>query len=249
MRTIVIQSQRPGTLPRWQRRCCDSVRAWARFHGFEYNFCGDELFRRLPPNLREKLRDQPVVATDLARLLWLRECLNNGYERAIWCDADLLIFEDFLPLASDHAFGREIWIQGREGGLHSYRRIHNAWLAFEAGSPILPFYIDRALAMLERVRMPVVPQFIGPKLLSALHNIVGFTIEERVGMLSPLAMRDILLGGGDALDELRRGHSEGLCAVNLCASYVDKESDGVCHSDEDYLNATRVFTGSSALAG
>lgn len=246
MRTIVLQSQRPGPLPRWQRRCCDSVRAWARFKGFEYSFCGDELFRRLAPPLREKLQDQPVVAADLARLLWIRECLNAGYERAIWCDADLLIFSDFELTSKDHSFGREVWVQRREKGLHSYRRIHNAWLTFEAGSAILPFYIDRATAMLERVRMPVVPQFIGPKLLSALHNIVGFNVEERVGMLSPLAMRDLLQGGGPALQELVEGHSETLCAVNLCASYVGKESDGVCHDDEDYLKATRVFTGKGA---
>lgn len=69
MKTIVLQSQRPGTLPTWQRRCCDSVRAWSKAQGFDYNYCGDELFRRIPPALRQKLREQPVVATDLARLL------------------------------------------------------------------------------------------------------------------------------------------------------------------------------------
>ncbi|WP_439100791.1 hypothetical protein [Congregibacter sp.] len=241
MKTMVLQSQRPGVLPAWQRRCCDSVRAWSKQRGFEYSFCGDELFRPLPPALREKLRVQPVVATDLARLLLMREALRAGYERAIWCDADLLIFRDFEPLTLDHSFGREVWVQGRDDGVHSYRRIHNAWLQFTADSPILPFYIDRATAMLERVQMPVVPQFIGPKLLSALHNIVGFHVEERVGMLSPLSMRDLLSGAGPALTELRDSHSEGLCAVNLCASYVGKNSDGVCHSDEDYTAAVRAL--------
>lgn len=249
MRTIVLQSQKPGPLPRWQRRCCDSVRAWAKAHAFEYSFCGDELFRRLPPMLREKLRDQPVVATDLARLLWIRECLQNGYDRAIWCDADLLVFRDFTPSPGDHAFGREVWVQARDAGLHSYRRIHNAWLLFEAGSAVLPFYIDRATALLERVRMPVVPQFIGPKLLSALHNIVGFTVEERVGMISPLVMRDLLAGHGAAMDILRDGHSDSLCAANLCASYVDRDSDGVRHSDDDYLVAIKhlIATGAATV--
>lgn len=169
------------------------------------------------------------------------EALRSGYERAIWCDADLMIFRDFEPLPLDHSFGREVWVQGRDDGVHSYRRIHNAWLQFTADSPILPFYTDRAAAMLERVKMPVVPQFIGPKLLSALHNIVGFHVEERVGMLSPLSMRDLLRGAGPALSELSEAHSESLCAVNLCASYVDKSSDGVCHSDEDYSAAVRAL--------
>ncbi|WP_439105584.1 hypothetical protein [Congregibacter sp.] len=241
MKTLVLQSQRPGVLPAWQRRCCDSVRAWSKARGFDYNFCGDELFRPLPPALREKLRVQPVVATDLARLLLMGESLRAGYERAIWCDADLLIFRDFEPLSADHSFGREVWVKGRDDGIHSYRRIHNAWLQFTVDSPILPFYIDRASAMLERVKMPVVPQFIGPKLLSALHNIVGFHVEERVGMLSPLSMRDLLRGTGPALTELTSTHTEPLCAVNLCASYVDKSSDGVCHSDEDYSAAIRAL--------
>ena len=149
----------------------------------------------------------------------------------------VLLFRDFVPGDADHAFGREAWVQARGEGLHSYRRIHNAWLLFEVGNAVLPFYIDRATALLERVRMPVVPQFIGPKLLSALHNIVGFSIEERVGMLSPLAMRDVLRGGGPALEELQAGHALPPCGLNLCASYVGRESDGVCHDDDDYLRA------------
>ncbi|MDP5054653.1 MAG: hypothetical protein NWP69_12750 [Congregibacter sp.] len=245
MKTLVLQSQRPGVLPAWQRRCCDSVRAWSKLRGFDYSFCGDELFRPLPPALREKLRVQPVVATDLARLLLMREALRSKYERAIWCDADLLIFRDFEPNAVDHSFGREVWVQGRDDGVHSYRRIHNAWLQFTAESPILPFYIDRASKLLERVQMPVVPQFIGPKLLSALHNIVNFNVEERVGMLSPLSMRDLLLGSGPALTELTAMHTEPLCAVNLCASYLNKNSDGVCHSDTDYSAAVRALIASS----
>jgi hypothetical protein len=241
MKTLVVQSQRPGVLPAWQRRCFDSVRGWAKLRGYDYRFYGDELFRPLPPTLREKLQAQPVVATDLARLLLLREALRSGYEQAIWCDADLLIFRDFEPREQDHSFGREVWVQGRDGGVHSYRRIHNAWLQFQADSPVLPFYIDRATAMLERVRMPVVPQFVGPKLLSALHNIVEFNVEERVGMLSPMAARDVLQGSGPALDELVGAHRETICAVNLCASYVGKNADGVCHGDEDYIAVVRAL--------
>ena len=44
---------------------------------------------------------------------------------------------------------------------------------------------------------------------------------------------------GEALEELRQGHETALCALNLCASYVNRESDGVCHDDEAYLQAAQ----------
>jgi hypothetical protein len=234
--TIVLQSQAPGRDAPWQRACRQSVRAWARRHGYAYRFCGDELFARLPPALRDKFRPQPVVLADLGRLLWMQEVLAEGYGRAIWCDADLVVCRDFTPRDADHLLGREIWIQARDPGpdLQVRRQVHNAWLQFSAADSLLPFYIDRATALLERVQAPVVPQFIGPKLLTALHNILGFSIEERVGMLSPLVQRDLLAGGGPALDAFRAAHAAPPCALNLCASYVDRNSDGVCHTEADY---------------
>jgi hypothetical protein len=202
----------------WMARCCESVRAWATQHGWEYRFVGDELFDRLPPVLRARLVAQQVVASDLARLLWLREVLDEGHARAIWCDADLLLFSDFSPPAADHAFGREVWVQASGRGLRSYRKIHNAYLLFSAQSVVLPYYLDRARHLLERVELPVVPQFVGPKLLTAWHNIVPFAVEERVGMLSPLALRDLNRGGGPALARTLAGHAGRPCAFNLCAS-------------------------------
>jgi hypothetical protein len=216
------------------RDCCNSVERWASSHDFDYLFAGDELFARLPEALRERFADQPVVLADLARLEWLRETLAHGYARAIWCDADLLIFDDFVPNNDGDVFGRECWVQLDGKKLRSYRKIHNAWLQFQAGSSTLDFYIDRATRLLERVTPPVVPLFIGPKLLTAWHNIVAFDTEERVGMLSPLAMQGLLEGGSPALEMLIAGHEEPLCALNLSASCEGCNVDGVTHSAADY---------------
>jgi hypothetical protein len=200
----------------------------------------------LPAALRERFASQTVVLADLARLLWLREVLDSGYDRAVWCDADLLVFDDFVPAESGDHFGRECWVQQYGGKLRCYRKIHNAWMQFESGSATLAFYIDRAQALLERAESPVVPQFIGPKLLTAWHNIAAFAVEERVGMLSPLAMRELLSGGDRALQMLRDGHGDALCALNLSASYENREADGVLHDGQDYQRLVDEL-GSGAL--
>mgnify|MGYP001827129198 CR=1 FL=1 len=214
--------------------CCASVKGWASSNGFDYLLEGDALFARLPTALRERFASQAVVLSDLARLLWLKEKLESGYQRAIWCDADLLVFDDFVPRNSGDCFGRECWIQRSGSKLRRYRKIHNAWLQFEVGSTTLDFYIDRAQALLKRADSPVVPQFIGPKLLTAWHNIVAFPVEERVGMLSPLVMYELLQGGDRALQMLRDGHGQALCALNLSASFENRASDGVLHDAQDY---------------
>ncbi|EED32093.1 hypothetical protein NOR53_3241 [gamma proteobacterium NOR5-3] len=222
------------------------MRRWASHRGFDYRLEGDALFERLPSTLRQRYAAQTVVLADLARLYWLREVLESGYHRAIWCDADLLVFEDFIPVDSGDLFGRECWIQQDGSRLRRYRKIHNAWMQFAAGSPTLAFYIDRAEALLERAEPPVVPQFIGPKLLTAWHNIVAFSVEERVGMLSPLAMAELLGSGDRALQMLRDGHGAPLCALNLSASYENRESDRVTHDERDYQQLVQEL-GSGAL--
>lgn len=234
LKTIVLQSHRPERLKTWMGSCCDSVRGWAERQGFDYRLDGDALFARVPAALRERFASQKVVLSDLARLLWLQELLDSGYARAIWCDADVLLFTDFSPATSGDRFGRECWVQTQDGRLRAYRKIHNAWMQFEAGSATLAFYIDRSRHLLERAQAPVVPQLIGPKLLTAWHNIAPFSVEERVGMLSPLAMHELLGDGDRALRMLRRGHADTLCALNLSASYENRDADGVMHQGPDY---------------
>ncbi|MEE4280054.1 MAG: hypothetical protein V2I82_16430 [Halieaceae bacterium] len=241
--TVVLQSQREASLSAWQRRCCDGVKHWAEGHGFAYRFEGDELFERVPSDIRRRFASQPVVLSDLARLLWLREALDEGFGRAIWVDADVLLFRDFAPADGDR-FGRECWIQRRDGRLRSYRKLHNAWLQFVRGSVVLPFYIDRALLLLSRARPPVVPQFLGPKLLTAWHNIAPFAVEARVGMLAPLPMAELLRAqGGDtpALRALVAGHEEPLCALNLCASFEGRREGDMVHGPGDFAAVIDVL--------
>jgi hypothetical protein len=176
------------------------VRTWALKQGFEYRFLDDDLFDYLPS--RELLlRYNVVIASDLARLRWLRHLLLD-YDRVIWCDADFLIIDvdGFKPLRSRYAVGREVWVdQTTDGQLKAFKKVHNAYLQFDRGNAFLEFYIETAEHLLERNTGGVPNQFIGPKLLTALHNVAGLTVHEQAGMVSPILAAAFLRRAG-ALD-------------------------------------------------
>lgn len=221
-RVLVLQSHRAPLPAPWLSRCLASVQAWADASGFDYRFIGDALFDPVPGSLRERLRGQPVVAGDLARLLALRGALEEGYAAAVWCDADFLVFhpERLALPAESYALGREVWIEDRGPGRTPRARVkvHNAFLLFRRGNPFLDFAIDAVLRLLSAHPGPYPPQFAGPKLLSALHNIVGFPVAERAGMLSPPVIRDLVAGGGPCLELFRERSPEPVAGANLCAS-------------------------------
>lgn len=227
--TLVIQSHRDPLPFDWLRPCLDSVAAWARQCGFDYRFVGDEIFDLLEPDLRERTRGQIVIASDLARLRLLGQELARGYRCVIWCDADFLVFAPAglkLP-DEDFAFGREIWVQRDERArLRAYPKLHNACMLFRQGNGCLDFYAGTAARLLRLNRGGMPPQFIGPKLLGALDNIARFPVIETAGMLSPPVLRDILAGGGDALDLMLRKSSAVPAGLNLCASLAEAEGLG-----------------------
>ncbi|MCP4429705.1 MAG: hypothetical protein GY806_01880 [Gammaproteobacteria bacterium] len=239
--TLVIQSHREPLPDRWLQVCLDSVKKWANQNYFDYQFANDdEIFSAIAPELLEKTTTQKVIATDLGRLRLLQEGLRAGYHTVIWCDADFLIFNPArfsLPDAG-YALGREVWIQfERSGTLKAYSKVHNAFLMFRQGNHFLDFYADSAerLLCLNQGSMPA--QFIGPKLLTALHNIVQCPVMESAGMLSPLVIRDLLDGGGKALNLFHLKSPAVIYAANLSGSLVAGEGLG----ETDMIRLSRVL--------
>lgn len=239
MKTVVYQSYRTTNVPEWIDACLDSVRAWATARGYDYRFVGDEILWRVPESLREAAGGRMPVITDVGRLLMAREFLGGEYGRAVWLDADVLVFDaaglDIGPGGEGpgYAFGAEVWVQpGKGGGLKAHRNVHNAICVFEAGNPMIEFCIHACESVLGRVAGGGPPQIVGPKLLTALHSIVGFPLIDGVGMLSPLVLRDVVAGGGPALDLLREISGGSLRATNLCASLAGTTRDGVDVTDE-----------------
>ena len=234
--TLVIQSYRSRTKPEWIAACLESVRAWAAGQGWDYRFVGDEIEERVPDWYRERAQGRWPVITDLARLLLARDALAEGRDRVLWVDADVLVFGAAGPDLSaageaGYGFCREIWVQPDGAGLRVYRNVHNALCWFRPENPVLDFYIHACERIVGRLDGGAPNQIVGPKLLTALHNMLGFPLLDDVGMASPLVTRDLAAGGGPALRRLILESPVPLRAINLCASLVGREVDGVGMDD------------------
>jgi len=245
--TLLIQSHRSPLPWPWVERCLESVRDWCAKSRYDYRFMGDELFDCVPESLLVKTNKQRVVATDLARLQILQQALSEGYKTVVWLDADFLIFDAtaFVIPDLDYAVGREVWVQhDRQGKLKVFRKVHNAFLMFGADNSFLDFYIDTAKRLLSLNHGTMPPQYIGPKLLTALHNVAILPVLESAGMLSPLVCKDIIRGGGAALDLFIEHSSQSVAAANLCISSCERNEVAASEMEQvidALLNKTGQF--------
>jgi hypothetical protein len=111
--------------------------------------------------------------------------------------------------------------QDSKKALKVYKKVHNAFLLVRQGNSLLDFYADTAERLLRQNEGSMPPQFIGPKLLTALHNVANLPVMESAGMLSPPVVKDIIQGDGPALDLFISNSSQSIAAANLCSSSVD----------------------------
>jgi len=224
--TLVIQSHRDPLPLAWLQRCLDSVSDWAHRNDYDYRYLGDGIFEPLAKDLLEKTHSQRVIASDLARLVSLQQGLAEGYDCVVWCDADFLIFKPaaFVLPPVAYALGREVWVQrDRQQKLRAFVKVHNALLMFRSGNPFLAFYRETAERLLRQNEGTMPPQFIGPKWLTAVHNIAMCPVMENAAMLSPLVMRDCLAGGGEALELFRHESACIAAGANLSSSLTERE--------------------------
>ncbi len=243
MRTALLQSYRATSQLDWVATCMASVNALATQNDWGYHFRGDDIFDLVPQGLLDKFATQKPLLCDIARLAWAKDVFEQqpDIERVIWLDADVYVFDpDNLiidPAANfavaNFAVGRQVWVQAdARGKLKSYRQVHNAVLAFHRQSSALDFLLESVLALANRHEGTASPQLLGPKLLTALHNILGFSVIESIGMASPRVLQDLANGGGEALDQLTADSATALAALNLCTSYQGQTVDGVTCTPE-----------------
>ncbi len=225
-----------------------TVKSWAQRNQYDYKFMGDELFDYLEFDLLEKTSKQLVIASDLARLKALQKYLQLTYETVVWCDADFFIFspENFTLSDAPYSLGREVWVQADVNNPHkliSYVKVHNAFMMYRKGNSFLDFYTDTAEHLLERNQGKMSPQYIGPKLLTAIHNIVQCSVLESAGMLSPLVIKDLANGGGPALNLFKQKSPLPIAAANLCSSLYKKGE----FNSEELIKCMRQLSNNTLL--
>ncbi|VAW90618.1 hypothetical protein MNBD_GAMMA21-59 [hydrothermal vent metagenome] len=225
-RTLILQSHTQPLPYPWIETCLDSVRDWSEMKGYEYRFVDDLLFELVPEEILNKTQYQKVVATDLARLLLVKKYLNQNYEVVVWLDADFLIFSpaEFDIPDFSYAVGREVWVQENVNEkLRIYKKVHNAFLMFSKNNSFLDFYTETAQRLILNNTGTMPPQFIGPKLLTALHNVCNLPVMETAGMLSPMVIKAIISGEGMALQQFRKHSPETITGANLCISSCNRQ--------------------------
>ena len=233
----IIQSFREHNVPSWIETCLASVRDWADYHDFRYEFVGDELLDRVPEWYREKAGPKIPVVTDLGRLLWTQSCLNDDEADdeasiVVWLDADTYILAPkklSIDMQGDSCvLGREYWLQrDKKGKPRLYNNVHNAFCAFQKGSPVLPFLIYTVERLMAKVDGDfIAPQFVGPKLLTSLHNTIGFSVDPRFGAISPMLAEALVRSDQATLGALG-DRSVPMLAANLSHSL----SDEIQHED------------------
>jgi hypothetical protein len=228
-----------------------TVRNWAARKDFEYVFFDDRMFERVPAWYQEKVDHQIQLMSDLARLEIAKEFLSGQYQRTIWVDADVLVFDEDrfdINVTEEYAFCHEIWIEQlsalnaarrglrnlRRDGIYCRQRVNNAVAVFTKGNSILEFYIHACKQLVKTKPVPISNLAVGTLFLTELHSRITLPLLTNVGLFSPHLMRDIASGGGKLLGIYREQFGSPIRAANLCASYANKEYEGVTVGDDVY---------------
>lgn len=244
MKTAVIQSYRADDVPSWVFKALDSVKDWASLNNFDYVFIGDEFFGYAPAWVHERCGAQRLPVTDVARLYLLAEVLGRGYERVIWLDADVLVFDPeglVIPAGDGHAFCREVVLaRDARGAMRiSPPGVNNAVMSFQRGDPMLDFYRLAA----ERVLAAAPPgevgrTLLGPDFLSALAKLVPLAQVRNVGLFTPQLMEGIATGKLAPYRAYLGQYEMPLAAANICHSFRPVAGAGQLAFDQMFDRAT-----------
>jgi hypothetical protein len=220
-----------------------SVRSWTLLRGFEYHFVDDRLFEYAPTWYRERVQHSILLVSDLARLIVAKELLTE-YDRAIWIDADFLIFEPSKLLVEQtqgYAFCRELWLEmdskNQLGGGH---RVNNAMSLFVRGNAILDFAID-ACQSIVRQKTNHYKLDVGTNFLTNLHAIVGFPLLDHVAMISPYLLINLVREISIPVRGYRKSFGSPMYAANLCSSFRKQTVNGMKMSDELFEQGVEVL--------
>jgi hypothetical protein len=175
----------------------------------------------VPDWYRNKAKDHITVITDVARLLYARQCLHSGFDRAIWVDADVVVFSPSLLTVApeiDCGYCREIWISKEPSGIViPETRVNNAVCVFtRSGSSELDQYINDCYAIVGTAAAIENGLIVGTSFLTRAH--ASRAAISNVGLISPPIMEAILQNDNKLLFQYAIWQGSPIYAANLCNS-------------------------------
>ena len=219
MKTILLQSHHPPPRPEWIELCLQSAARWASAAGVARRFIHDELFQDLAPAFLAATSENLLPRTDIGRLHWIDRLHRDGWDRVIWLDADVLVFDPTLRFDGD-AIAREAWISsGPTAAARVLRKVNNCAMCFDAGSPNFDRYFAAARDAALRFTAGASRMALGPDLLSRLHVERPFPLHSDVAMFSPRTIDPLAASDWNPLrlhNAIWKGRPK---AANLCASF------------------------------
>jgi hypothetical protein len=224
MRTIVFQSFRTTRVPAWMEYCMASVQTWAEQNQFSYRRLGDEFLDMAPDWYRRSAGPFVGAVTDLARLVYARLCLIDGFDHAIWVDADVLIFApaqfQISPEAS-YAYHRKIWLsRDASEKLIPTITVNNGICAFtQAGLDHLQVYIASCQSIVRSIGVMRADVEVGARFLADPARAASLAVMKTVGTISPPVMQAILESDEAVLSQYRFLQEDSIYAADLCNSF------------------------------
>ncbi len=221
MKTLVVQSFRRQDVPPWIARCLGTVKAWAGLKGYDYLLTGDEAFDLCGAEFLAQVAKADIRAvTNLCRLELLRRAFADGYERAVWLDADMFVFDPAafgIDQVKRYAFAHETWVSIRLERLAAVGSVNNSAIVCVGPQPDLDFLIE-TIRYIARSRTIISNYQVGGDLIKGLCKSLRFEILHNVGMFSPLMVLATALDRKPLLRIQALMHGAPVHAANLCAS-------------------------------
>jgi len=254
-----VQSYRRHDVPAWIAHCMESVRAWALQRGHDYRLVGDEAFDLCGPEYLAQVGANVRAITNLARLELVRAAHGDGYDSAVWVDADVLVFKPgtwSVDEVDRYAFARETWVGlAPNGNGRAFSAVNNSVFVCRRGEPDLEFLIDATRHVASHRRIADNYQ-VGGDLIKGLRVSLAFETLPTVGMFSSFSVLALARGADEIVALQARLHGGPIYAANLCASenYVPPVSEAEVTAAMAVLQSTegqvvnRWLDGSPALA-
>lgn len=229
-----------------------SVSDWARHYGYDYRKLNSGFFEKVPDWFFARCSGQIHPITDLARLLVMQQELSTSYERVVWLDADVLIFdpENFsIDTQSGFQFG-----YGHFVGMHADGTAHigesgpnNGLLVAHRSHPLLAFYIYAIEAIVRDAKPGSLERTaLGPDFIRRLAGLCPLECNLRFGWLTPVIQQELSVGQVRLSRLLATKQSIRIAAVDLCHFFRKSQPQELLGSYDrmvelaiDRLNATR----------